>query len=141
MNIIDLHEIHDGIDFSEVSPIWDEELLFKLENDLNSNFSKGRLDFFEKVAKIFRKGQESITTCNIRMVELQYTNGFIAIHILFRAILVYVIFIIHHRRRTFIASLHLLNEGRKANSCTLMKFVISARIINFAISFNEKSIS
>lgn len=54
----------------------------------------------------------------------------------FRAILEWVIFIIQHRKRTFIASLHLFNERRKADSCAHMKFVISARIINFAISFN-----
>lgn len=51
MNIVDLYEIHDGTDFSEVSSIWDEELLFNLRNDLDYNFSKERLVFFEKVAK------------------------------------------------------------------------------------------
>lgn len=55
MNIMNLYETHDGTDFSEVSSIWDEELLFKLGNDLDSNFSKERLDFFEKVAKIVLK--------------------------------------------------------------------------------------
>ncbi|WP_220446317.1 hypothetical protein [Phocaeicola plebeius] len=55
MNIMNLYEAHDGTDFSEVSSIWDEELLFKLGNDLDSNFSKERLDFFEKVAKIVLK--------------------------------------------------------------------------------------
>ena len=52
MNIMDLYEIHDGTDFSEIPPSWDEELLFNLRNDLDSNFSKERLAFFEKVAKI-----------------------------------------------------------------------------------------
>lgn len=55
MNIMDLYEIHDGADFSEVSSIWNEELLFKLRNDLDTNFSKERLDFFETVAKTVLK--------------------------------------------------------------------------------------
>lgn len=55
INIMDLYEIHDGTDFSEISSIWSEELLFNLRNDLDSNFSKERLDFFEKVAKIVLK--------------------------------------------------------------------------------------
>jgi hypothetical protein len=52
MNIMDLYEIHNETDFSEISSIWNEELLFNLRNDLDYNFSKERLDFFEKVAKI-----------------------------------------------------------------------------------------
>lgn len=72
------------------------------------------------------------------MVQTNHRNLLFAIRIIFRAILECVIFIIHHRRQTFITSLHLLNEGRKADSCAHMKFVISARIINFAISFNRK---
>ena len=52
LNIIDLYDVHDGSDFSEISSIWSEELLFNLRNDLDYNFSKERLDFFEKVAKI-----------------------------------------------------------------------------------------
>lgn len=55
INIMDLYEIHDGTDFSEISSIWSEELLFNLRNDLDSNFSKERLDFFEKIAKIVLK--------------------------------------------------------------------------------------
>lgn len=55
INIMDLYEIHDGTDFSEIPSSWDEELLFNLRNDLDSNFSKERLDFFEKVAKIVLK--------------------------------------------------------------------------------------
>lgn len=55
MNIMDLYEIHDRTDFSKVPSSWDEELLFNLQNDLDSNFSKERLDFFEKVAKIVLK--------------------------------------------------------------------------------------
>jgi len=51
MNVELLYENHDGTDFSDCSTIWDEELLFNLRNDLDSNFSKERLDFFENVAK------------------------------------------------------------------------------------------
>ena len=61
-NIMDLYEIHDGSEFSEVSSIWNEELLFKLRNDLDSNFSKERLDFFETVAKtVLKEKAQSIS--------------------------------------------------------------------------------
>lgn len=60
MNIMDLYEIHDGTDFSEIPPSWDEELLFNLRNDLDSNFSKERLAFFEKVAKIVLKDKAQL---------------------------------------------------------------------------------
>ena len=55
MNVESLYEQHDGTVFSELPTIWDDELLFNLRNDLDSNFSSERLDFFEKVAKVVLK--------------------------------------------------------------------------------------
>lgn len=52
MNIMNLYEAHDGTDFSEVSSIWDEELLFKLGNDLDSNFQKKDLISLKKWLKL-----------------------------------------------------------------------------------------
>ena len=72
MNIMNLYETHDGTDFSEVSSIWDEELLFKLGNDLDSNFSKERLDFFEKVAKIVLKEKAQLMNEEKRDLSAQF---------------------------------------------------------------------
>ena len=55
IHVDSLYQTHDGTDFSEYSSIWDEELLFNLRNDLDSNFSKERLDFFAKVAHVVLK--------------------------------------------------------------------------------------
>lgn len=55
MNVPDLYENNDGTDFIDVTTNWDQDLLFSLKNDLDSNFSKERLDFFEKVAKFVLK--------------------------------------------------------------------------------------
>lgn len=55
INVDSLYQTHDGTDFSEYSSLWDEELLFNLRNELDSNFSKERLDFFAKVAQVVLK--------------------------------------------------------------------------------------
>ena len=55
MNVPNLYEVHNGPDFSEISTIFNDELLFNMRNDLDSNFSKERLDFFENVAQVVLK--------------------------------------------------------------------------------------
>lgn len=47
----DLYEIHDGVFYSENSDEWNEELLYRVKNDLDYNFSCERVLFYEKIAK------------------------------------------------------------------------------------------
>lgn len=47
----DLYETHDGVSYSENSDEWNEELLYRVKNDLDYNFSHERVLFYEKIAK------------------------------------------------------------------------------------------
>ena len=47
----DLYEIHDGVLYSENSEDWNKELLYRVKNDLDYNFSRERVLFYEKIAK------------------------------------------------------------------------------------------
>lgn len=47
----DLYEMHDGVSYSENSDEWNEELLYRVKNDLDYNFSHERVLFYEKIAK------------------------------------------------------------------------------------------
>ena len=47
----DLYEINDGVSYSENSDDWDEELLYRIKNNLFYNFSRERVLFYEKIAK------------------------------------------------------------------------------------------
>ena len=47
----DLYDVHDGVVYSENSDDWNEELLYRVKNDLDYNFSRERVLFYEKLAK------------------------------------------------------------------------------------------
>ena len=47
----DLYETHDGASYSENSEDWNKELLYRVKNDLDYNFSRERVLFYEKIAK------------------------------------------------------------------------------------------
>lgn len=47
----DLYDVHDGVVYSENSDDWNEELLYRVKNDLDYNFSRERILFYEKIAK------------------------------------------------------------------------------------------
>ena len=49
--MVDLYEPHDGCPFESNQELWDEALLFSVKNDLDSNFSCERLDYYYDVAK------------------------------------------------------------------------------------------
>ncbi len=49
--IVNLYEAHEGKSYVENPSEWNEEVLFEIKNDLDSNFSRERLAFYEKVAK------------------------------------------------------------------------------------------
>ncbi len=46
-----LYDIDDAKSYSSVKTEWNEDLLFSIKNDLDSNFSKEKLDIYENVAK------------------------------------------------------------------------------------------
>ena len=46
-----LYDIDDAKSYSSVKTEWNEDLLFTIKNDLDSNFSKEKLAIYEDVAK------------------------------------------------------------------------------------------
>ncbi len=50
-NISDLYEPDDGRNYDTPISQWDKDFLFKVKNDLDTNFSEIQLSFYEKVAK------------------------------------------------------------------------------------------
>lgn len=50
-----LYDIDDAKSYSSVKTEWNEDLLFSIKNDLDSNFSKEKLDIYENVAKYVLK--------------------------------------------------------------------------------------
>ena len=51
----DLYEADNGIRYEMGAETWNQDFLFNLKNDLDSNFSRERLDLYENVAKIVLK--------------------------------------------------------------------------------------
>lgn len=62
MSIPELYEVHDGEVFVENQSLWDNSTLFSVKNDLDSNFSKERLYYFERVAKAVLKDKAKTLT-------------------------------------------------------------------------------
>lgn len=50
-----LYEADNGNSYSANECEWNEQLLFRIKNDLDDNFSKMRLSFYEKVVKVVLK--------------------------------------------------------------------------------------
>lgn len=48
----DLYEQDNGVTYETEESGWDKTFLFNLKNDLDSNFSRERLDFYKTVAKV-----------------------------------------------------------------------------------------
>ncbi len=54
-HIEELFESSDGKDYSQSTEDWNKDFLFQLKNDLESNFSKERVELYTKVAKYVLK--------------------------------------------------------------------------------------
>lgn len=54
-NIEDLFEPDNGMSYSQDQENWNEDLLFAVKNDLDSNFSEERLSFYAKIAPVVLK--------------------------------------------------------------------------------------
>lgn len=54
-NLEDLYEPDNGMSYSQDQENWDEDLLFAVKNDLDSNFSEERLSFYAKIAPVVLK--------------------------------------------------------------------------------------
>ena len=50
-----LYELDNGNSYTQDSTTWDEAFLFNLKNDLDENFSREKLYFYETVAKVVLK--------------------------------------------------------------------------------------
>lgn len=60
-NLTNLYDKHDGVSYSEETETWNESFLFSLKNDLDNNFSRERLEFYEKVAMfVLREKAENL---------------------------------------------------------------------------------
>jgi len=51
----DLYDVHNGESFNQDSATWSEDLLFTVKNELDSNFSRERLDYYFDLAKVVLK--------------------------------------------------------------------------------------
>lgn len=51
----DLFEAHDGKTYSKDESDWNQELFFSVKNDLDRNFSKERLELYEKMSRVVLK--------------------------------------------------------------------------------------
>lgn len=59
--LTNLYDEHDGISYSEDTQEWNKSFLFSLKNDLKYNFSRERLEFYEKVAMfVLREKAENL---------------------------------------------------------------------------------
>ena len=54
-NINELYESHNQESFVEDQSKWDQELLYTIRNDLDTNFSRERLGYFERLCKVVLK--------------------------------------------------------------------------------------
>lgn len=46
-----LYDVHDGGSFEQNKAAWNEDLLYNVKNNLDSNFSRERLDFYYNLAR------------------------------------------------------------------------------------------
>lgn len=59
--LTNLYDEHDGVYYTEDIAVWNEEFLFSIKNDLDYNFSRERLEFYEKVAMfVLREKAENL---------------------------------------------------------------------------------
>ena len=59
--LTNLYDEHDGVCYTEDIVVWNEEFLFSIKNDLDYNFSRERLEFYEKVAMfVLREKAENL---------------------------------------------------------------------------------
>lgn len=59
--LTNLYDGHDGTCYTEETAVWNEEFLSGIKNDLDYNFSRERLEFYEKVAMfVLREKAENL---------------------------------------------------------------------------------
>ena len=59
--LTNLYDEHDGVCYAEDIVVWIEEFLFSIKNELDYNFSRERLEFYEKVAMfVLREKAENL---------------------------------------------------------------------------------
>lgn len=59
--LTNLYDEHDGVCYAEDIVVWNEEFLSDIKNELDYNFSRERLEFYEKVAMfVLREKAENL---------------------------------------------------------------------------------
>lgn len=71
----DLYESHNGEALDLDCDKWTEDHLFKTRNALDENFSKERLDYYFKVAKVVLKDKAETLDRETRLASRTTTNG------------------------------------------------------------------
>lgn len=67
-----LYDVHDGSSFEENKAAWSEDLLFKVKNDLDFNFSRERLDFYCNLAKeVLKDKAEKLDAEDVKLAQRQ----------------------------------------------------------------------
>lgn len=67
-----LYDVHDGSSFEENKAAWSEDLLFKVKNDLDFNFSRERLDFYCNLAKeVLKDKAEKLDAEDMKLAQRQ----------------------------------------------------------------------
>lgn len=74
-NSSDLYEVHNGENFVEDQSEWNQEFLFNVRNDLDSNFSRERLGYFEMVCKVVLKDKALSLETEEKKQKAQKTNS------------------------------------------------------------------
>ena len=74
-NSTDLYEVHNGDNFVEDQSEWNQEFLFNVRNDLDSNFSRERLGYFEMVCKVVLKDKALSLETEEKKKKAQKTNS------------------------------------------------------------------
>ena len=77
-NLNDLYEPDNGKVYPTDSDEWTKDTLFEIKNDLDSNFSKQRLETYEKVAKHVLKDKaiDLEANENVKSYENQYEESY-----------------------------------------------------------------
>lgn len=72
-----LYEPHDGSVFNQDTDNWCEDLLFSTKNDLDSNFSRERLDYYFKLAKfVLKEKAENLDIEDLKAAQRKANSEF-----------------------------------------------------------------
>lgn len=67
-----LYDVHDGGTFEQDKATWTEDLMYNVKNDLDSNFSRERLDFYYNLTKeVLKDKAANLDAGDIKLAQHQ----------------------------------------------------------------------